>query len=730
MACGDSLQNPAASITIAAVPAAPEPGDTVLVHLSARAGPTNPFPNVELALSVTGGGHVTPERVVTDRNGVASVQWFLAPTEDGQSLRVEPSAALLTLVPRWKVRAVEIDTSGLTLLVDSAAVRVTVLNRAGQIIEREVTTSITSTPDFSGVAVASLEHGMLFAEGPGSVTLNVTSEGVSAAPVRLRVAPRVAVLGSFDQSAPAASGDTIVARGYRLDLADDLTIGGAHVETSLIDSATLRVVLPAIDATPCRGGAYVPAILGRGFVGTPGVRVRRDGELTLAPGELVRLGVARAGCVRLAPIPGAEYALMYFDSRPIVAAGQASFPDYGSEHFNFAVAFDAWGNGPTMSARAPHAPPLQPTESAAADVKRLPRAATAPPADAIELRTTPWQVGDRASVLMLSGYESGTIARVSDPFVVLELDNQPISAQQWAEFDQTLSDVQREAVPVLRAALSPRTPYTTAGSGQFVIVLGVYGPYYSGVFVGNTVIIQPSQTSSLYVFAHELAHAWQDLFNRDNCDQDQPWACWTGSTWAVEGGADYLANEALRRKAGGPLTGAPEPVVYWNCCSVPLLSLWFNYGYVNSSWFLRDQVARAVVAGADYESALAAVSRGALEGWYGLAPQRPAGAAPRGGLAARLTTLLGTAWNPLDAFEASVWSLGMDESPAPDVYQYPAYTDYHYGIVGIIQAGTALAGTIEGDTFGHVELEDGGAGGAYRFNVAADGFVWAVGRVR
>ena len=173
-----------------------------------------------------------------------------------------------------------------------------------------------------------------------------TTQGIREAD---HMAPRIAVLASFDQAAPAVGGDILTARGYRLDLAAGLTIGGAPALTTLVDSATLRVVLPSIDTSLCRGGAYVPAALGNGIVRTRGVLLQRPGELTLAPGEVVRLGPSRGGCLRLAPVPGAEYVLMYADTRPIISARRGSFPSYTTERFNFAVGFDRWEGEPAMS---------------------------------------------------------------------------------------------------------------------------------------------------------------------------------------------------------------------------------------------------------------------------------------------------------------------------------------------------------------------------------------------
>jgi hypothetical protein len=719
------------SIDIETLGEAREPGDTVVVRLTAKApGVGSPLPGVDLRLSVTyGSGGVSPESVITDENGAALVRWVLGATEDSQALRaVTPNdiAATTVLRTRWAVRSVELDTAGIGVIVDSAVVRVRVRNRLGEVIVRDATTRIETTPDFPDLGVALLERGMLFARGPGVVMLYAASQGVAATPVMLRVAPRFAILASFDQA--TAGGDTIIARGYRLDLAGEVTIGGTPVATAVVDSATLRVVMPSIDTAACRGGAYVPVALAGGVMRVPGVRVQRAGELALAPGELVRLGAARTGCVRLAPIAGAEYALMYVDTRPIVAAEEASFPTYTAERFDFAVGFDARASGLATSARAPQ---VATTAHAAGpvDVVRV-AGAPAAPRDAIELRATPWQVGDRASVALFGVYESGTIVRVSDPFVVLAVDRNPLTSAELTKIDDALSAVQREAVPMLRAALSDRTPVTSAGSGQFVIVIADVSHYAPAMFFGPGVAITPGAIG-VGMITHELAHAWQDRFNRDQCGWDTPFACWSGSTWAVEGGADFLALEAVRRLSSEPLVGsAPQFGSYRACCG-PVYSVTFGEGYRGAEWFLRDLVVRAVVGGAVYDSALAAVTRGALEGWYGFAPQRPAGAAPREGLARRLTALLGTSWHPVDAFETSVWSLGMDESAAPVLYQYLAYRDYHFGRVGTIgEPGHALAGPIAGDTFGHVQLEDRGAGGAYRYSVASDGFVWAIGRVR
>jgi len=737
----DSPQSPserAPSITIDAARDV-EPGDTVLVRLKAMAGATSPYPGLEIRLSVTGGGAISTDQVVTDPSGSASLQWILAATEDSQSVRaVAPSGAILALEPRWRVHAVELEPPATAVVVDSAFVGVRVLNRAGAAIARAVTSWIVATPDFDSLTVASFSNGRLDALTPGFVTIHAVSEGVAATPLRLRIAPRVAVLASFDQAAPAVAGDTVVARGYRLDLGGELTLAGTRVATIPIDSTSLRVIVPPIDATPCRGWAYLPATLSSGIVHTRGVRLQRAGELTLAPGAVLSLGAARDGCVRLAPIPGAEYALMYVDTRPIASAEQGLFPNYLAERFNFDVGLDFWSDTLVPSSHAAAPVSAMASSTGAADVIRATPTPTAPPPDAIELRATPWHIGDRASVNVGGVYKGGTIVRVSQPFVALVLDEQQVPASGLAQFDEAMELVQRAAVPMLKAALSNRTPFTSAGSGQFVIVLSEEASAgNAGLFFGIAAAVHRS-TINADIIVHELAHAWQDLFNRDQCGGiDRPFACWKGSRWAVEGGAAFLSQEAWRRAYAYPLVGATAPGHSWYGCCGDIMSPTFGDGYGSAVWFFRDQLVRTVENGASEDAALAAVARGSLEGWFAELPQF--------GLAHRLTNLLGRPWTPLNEYETSVWSLGMDESAAPDTYQFLAWRDYHFGRVGTIigrphvgvSAGTfggynnnTIAGTIAGDTFGHVLLLDRGSGGAYRFSVAADGFVWAIGRVR
>jgi len=719
-----------------------EPGDTVVVRLWAKARVGDDgigLPETMLRLTVTkGAGSVVPESVTTDQNGAASVRWVLGSAEDTQALRVvapNDVAALSTLRARWVVRSVQLDMAGTSVVIDTARPRVTVLNRLGGVIARPTSTWIETEPEIPGQPVAVLSSGLLVAQGPGFVTLHASSEGVDAAPIVVRIAPHIAVLAAFDQAAPAVGGDTVIARGYRLDLAGGLTLAGALVTMMHVDSATLRVVVPPTDTELCRGWAYLPAALATGVIRTPGVRVRRPGELTLAPGDVIRLGPTRGGCLRLAPADGARYVLMYADTRPIIAAQQGSFPDYVSERLAFSVAFDRWEGGPSTVARAMPGP-MSIAAAGPGDVVRPSGVAVAAPPDAIEYRAMPWRVGDRSSVSVGTGYESGTIVDASGPFVALVLDSDPLRPGELMNYRDAMVAVQREVVPMLRAALSDRIPVTTTGSGQFVIVLSKKAARgNAGIFFGSAVAVVPnlgapfppfplSNPSGLFVLlAHEIAHAWQDRFNRDQCSVDIPFGCWSGSKWAVEGGATFLSQEALRRLVGEPLIGSPRWDIYdmWHyvCCD-PIYSLIFGEGYADASWFLRDLLARAVYSGAPYDRAIAAVSRGALEGWYGLTPRS---------LTSRLTALYGTAWNPVDAYEASVWGLGMDESPSP-IYQYLATVNYHWGRVGAITAGQALTGEIAGDSFGHLDLDDRGAGGAYRYSVGTDGMVWALGRVR
>jgi hypothetical protein len=96
-----------------------------------------------------------------------------------------------------------------------------------------------------------------------------------------------------------------------------------------------------------------------------------------------------------------------------------------------------------------------------------------------------------------------------------------------------------------------------------------------------------------------------------------------------------------------------------------------TWGYYDASSLLRDLQSRLVAAGVPREAAMAEVSRGAVEGWYG------AGGVSAG-LAGRMRARLGPAWDPAAAVLLWTASQAADDQTSSTALANPTY----YGVGG------------------------------------------------
>lgn len=147
------------------------------------------------------------------------------------------------------------------------------------------------------------------------------------------------------------------------------------------------------------------------------------------------------------------------------------------------------------------------------------------------------------------------------------------------------------------------------------------------------------------MLTHELAHAWQVRHLAETGGGEGP-------PWGVEGAADLLAMDAVRRFLGigfasnwawSGRRSAPNRLVAYALEPADTRGRAAR-GYFDAASLLRDLQARMVRQGMGEADALALVARGAVEGWHG----GDAGAA-RPGLAGRVRPVLGDAWDPAGA---------------------------------------------------------------------------------
>ncbi|HEU4455373.1 MAG TPA: hypothetical protein VFR81_20090, partial [Longimicrobium sp.] len=400
------------------------------------------------------------------------------------------------------------------------------------------------------------------------------------------------------------------------------------------------------------------------------------------------------------------------------------------------------------------------------------RAAAADPADAFA-RAAPWSVGERFAVRRHLGGATAT-ARVErivgGRFVlaVVDADASPHAPKFIADTEKALETIVRDGVPVLERAFGAARPETSAGSGQMLIVLGAWNPDQGagsavtqaapdGSGIGSVVWmnldVRPGVRDGydrldvvsyrLKVLAHELTHAWQMRYAYD-AQPAGPRAVSFGPAWAMEGTADLLAMDLVRRSLGVGLTSNWDWQSAIRTGGSGLTYAMEPYGtrgrlaggYMDAASFLRDVQLRLTRSGAAADDALAAVARGAVEGWFGT----DAAGVRRQGLAERARAVLGAGWDPAEA--VLLWTLTQaadDQTQAAElnnpVYARAADPDGEYAwkpAVEDLQAGRSFAYEVRrtpGSSF-FVRLKDDGRGGTFSASSTTDGTRWMIARVK
>lgn len=536
--------------------------------------------------------------------------------------------------------------------------------------------------DLPVLDTAALASGTVRAAAPGSATLRV--EG-SAAPLRVHVRPTRPLLLSVAPAGPVGDGDTIRLRGYRLQ---ELSPGAVRVGTDAAsvlsrDSATLRVAVPTLPAGACASGAARDTVRAAGADAVPGLVVvrKRRGELELRVGEPRLLPAESRACLRLGGVPGARYALAFLDTRRVRRA-ESGFEGYAPSPALYSVTVAEAGS----AAPAAFSP-------SAAGARSVAHAFAAPGRVEVVRRAAPWREGDRFPLAELgeAGSATARVARVYGGHLVLAVAEGEVpagGAEEWlARADSAFGMAVSGGYPVLRAALTRTLPLTSAGSGQLLVVarrdpggpagasatLTVEGEKRSYLLLNTA--FESSTTGMLRTLVHELAHAWQEQYARESRPAGAA-GSGVGAAWAVEGTADLLAAVALARVNGIGITGNWEWAPRLGDARHAAYALLaanargeLAQGYESGASFLLDLATRRLRRGEAEEEALAAVARGALEGWHG----HDAHGARREGLTARMRRALGAEWEPRDALLRWTLSQAVDDLTADPELQNHAF---------------------------------------------------------
>jgi hypothetical protein len=610
---------------------------------------------------------------------------------------------------------------------------------------------------------AALAEGRIVARAPGTVLLDVSAFGAAPARATVRVAPpRPLALSA------SALGDTVVVRGFDMARAGGITVGGRATRVVAADSATLRAVVASPAAGACTSGSRPEAVqLAAADAAEPlAVRRGRPGELALTVGVPVALDAAQARCLALAPVPGARYALAFLDPRRVRAAELA--PEGAAPGtLQYTVSVAEAGSAAPALARV--------SASAAVATGHAPR--TAAYAGSPAARSTPWREGDRFELREAGAAPvPARVVRVYGGHLVFALAEGETPAggvEAWtAHADSAFGLLVRHGYPLLERALTARRPVSSAGAEQLLVV----ARRESSAYLGATVTVPAdggaypyalvnsaygfSAAGLLRTLAHEVAHAWQTSWAAESRPAG---TLGTGApAWAVEGNADLLAWTTLRRALG---IGAGENWEWAGRLQDAGLAPYallaagargdLTAGYASSASFQADLALRLVQAGAGEDEAIAEVSRGALEGWFGW---DPAGG-QRAGLAGRMRARLGAAWAPERALLGWALSQAADDLTQNPALQNPAFARVSSAAgesgLGWLAAATLRSGgqalradpaaqaSLAGNAVtaaarygspGYVLIDDDGFGGAYTLSAAAAGApldaAWMIVRIR
>jgi hypothetical protein len=432
------------------------------------------------------------------------------------------------------------------------------------------------------------------------------------------------------------------------------------------------------------------ALLGIGAcVGDESPLAPRTDGLTSCGTRPVALAVGEAAAptnrnvrrCEVAAIVGAEYVVAWVDTRAIEAARVGTEPSFEPYPITLSIAPDA-----SFSAARSTAALALPDTAAPHLIDRT-AASTGILGQRARERRTLWTLGEEFFLQdEFSGLpRAARVMRVYDGgIVVVRWIDDPTDdlALYLAQLDTAVALLEQHARPLLRHAFTAINP-TSSQAGQFLLLLqqDVAVPARSVAEVsGDTLYTSMellpypwlSATRLAQTLAHEITHSYQRAYMHATRSAPGLPSTAGAAIWAVEGGANLMSYEFLRRLTGLPLDANRE----WRTPATSVAMSIFQQraqpaggvitdGFDAAMGFFRDLAMRRIAAGESADDALRAVSRGAIEGWFGLD-----GVSQRPGLTGRMRDRLGASWEPADALLD--WTLS---HAADDLTPNPRYQD-------------------------------------------------------
>jgi hypothetical protein len=476
-------------------------------------------------------------------------------------------------------------------------------------------------------------------------------------------------------------------------------------------------------------------------------------ELSLQVGQTATPGSGTARC-RLRAAAGAEYALALLDTRAILSAATAEETWFGA--YSVVVTLD--GTAPPLSTSALPGP----DPASTADIPHVHFSESAGALSSASVaydRSVPWAMdeqfavhhprrGETVAARVVRMYPGGLVAAWVEGEASAHLD------AFLEQLDYAAEVLNERALPLLRTTFASRLPVTSTAADQYLVLLGaddVRGSVH-GTARGDTVlslmVLDISTTAGAVslasLLAHEMTHSYQMMYMRDSRPQGVTGSSVGTSLWAVEGGANLISYEVIRRLEGMPL----DANVDWrNLTDTPAAQFYarraqpadgeFTNGYDAAMGFLRHLVIQQVRAGSDLAEAVRQVSRGAVEGWHG----HDRFGAQRAGLTARMSQRLARPWNPAQAMIDWTLSHAADDLTPNDAYQdhaslriweIPDSLPVAWRPAVTLSASGVRSGTIErrGGSPHYVYLRDEGDGVGFSVISGVPGLAWKLIRIR
>jgi hypothetical protein len=505
--------------------------------------------------------------------------------------------------------------------------------------------------------------------------------------------------------------------------------------------------------------------LGLGVKGCP-----VETPVTLAAGASKRLTDKEAACLSFKGIAGSRYLLAYADTRLVTnAQTKAEWPWPDSA---YVIVQDVVRNPFTSvapsSVTAPepgdpreHVPAAQAFAAASSLPSSCPLLNTFYP----HCRATPYTVGQAITHYPGGGRPPGAASILTVvgnlALAVFTPDDDVLVPNAKARADSALEWIAKRNIPLSQKAFSLANPTTTSDeSGQLYLALQAASSSGAGwwpdqtnghgrwaritiALSANSAFGDPSSsyTNALQVLGHEVLHSYQYRWRYEHAG---PWVGNLGTSWAIEGGAAFLAQEMVRDRLGIPFTrntyfGATQP----QDPAFPLIGYGlrvrnFTFGYGSAASLLRDLVQRLVVAGLTYDDAVLLVLRGAMEGWYGINEE---GQYHPLGLSRRMQAVFGRSWNPTDALLQWTMTEAADDLTSNKTYQNLTKKSYDPSTAtnaiipdALIVPGSSVAVLRAPGTTGVFEI-DGSTPAAYRATsnitrLAETPFEWLLLRIK